>query len=133
MNTYAEALEPSVVCLVDNVKLKELMEKSPKLTFKMMNELSNRLEKAEAIIEHNNLYTAEVRLSKLLLDHQKNKIVTFSTTKVNLASSLGMTPETFSRKLKEIAAKQYIEIINNKTIKILDMNGLKQIINPDEL
>ena len=48
VNTYAEVLEECVVCLVDNHKLKELMAKSPTLSFKMMNELSNRLEKAEA-------------------------------------------------------------------------------------
>ena len=133
MNTYAEALEPAVVCLVDREKLKNLMKKSPELTLKMMNELSNRLEKAEAMIEHNSLNSASARLARLLLTFKKKNYVRLQTTKVNLASNLGMTPETFSRKLKELEKNKLIKLIDNKTIKILDNYGLKHLINPDQL
>lgn len=133
VSTNAQALEECVVCLVDNDKLRNLMIKSPTLSFKMMNELSNRLEKAEALIEQNSLYSAQAKVARLLLDQAKNEIVRFQTTKLNLSSNLGITPETFSRKLKELSKKGLIEIINNKTIKIKDSYGLKQIINPDQL
>lgn len=133
VTTYAEALEECVVCLVDNQQLKNLMIKSPTLSFKMMNELSNRLEKAEALIEQNSLYSAQAKLARLLLDQAKESIVYFQTTKINLASNLGITPETFSRKLKELSESGWIKIINHKTIKIIDAYRLRQIINPDLL
>lgn len=129
VNTYAEAIEPSIICLVEHRGLKELMTKSPTLTFKMMNELSNRLEKAEALIEHSNLYSAEAKVIRLLLDYEKNALVRFTTTKVNLASNLGITPETFSRKLRVLADLEWIEILSHKTIKILNMQALKEKLN----
>ncbi|MDI6453046.1 Crp/Fnr family transcriptional regulator [Peloplasma aerotolerans] len=133
VNTYAEVLEPAIVCLVEHKDLKSLMANSPTLSFKMLDELSNRLEKAEALIEHNNLYSAIAKVSKLLLDLQKNGIVRFHTTKVNLSSQIGITPETFSRKLKELEEQEYIDIINNKLIRIKDSYSLELLINPDHI
>lgn len=133
VNTYAEAIEPSIVCMVEHQGLKDLMSKSPLLSFKMMKELSKRLEKAEALIEHSNLYNALAKVTRLLLDLEKENIVLFQTTKVNLSSSIGITPETFSRKLAELSDRGYIEIINNKTIRILDKKGLIGLIQPNKL
>lgn len=133
VNTYAEAIEPSIVCMVEHQGLKDLMSKSPLLSFKMMKELSKRLEKAEALIEHSNLYNALAKVTRLLLDLEKENIVLFQTTKVNLSSSIGITPETFSRKLAELSDLGYIEIINNKTIRILDKKGLIGLIQPNKL
>ncbi len=133
VTTFAEAIEPSVVCLVQNKRLKQLMTNSPDLTFKMMNELANRLEKAEAMIEQSNLYSASAKVAKLLLQLAKNSLVRFQTTKVNLASQLGISAETFSRKLKEFSEVGLIEVINHKTIKIHDPSSLEQMINPKHL
>lgn len=133
VNTYAEAIEPSIVCMVEHQGLKDLMSKSPLLSFKMMKELSKRLEKAEALIEHSNLYNALAKVTRLLLDLEKENTVLFQTTKVNLSSSIGITPETFSRKLAELSNLGYIEIINNKTIRILDKKGLIGLIQPNKL
>lgn len=130
-STNAEALEPSVICLVDSSRLKKLMNTSPTLSFKMMDELARRLEKAEALIEQNNLYSARVKIARLLLDLDKQGLVHFHTTKVNFASNLGITPETFSRKLKELENEDMIKIIDNKTIRIKDKLGLEFLINPD--
>lgn len=133
VNTYAEAIEPSIVCMVEHQGLKDLMSKSPLLSFKMMKELSKRLEKAEALIEHSNLYNALAKVTRLLLDLEKENTVLFQTTKVNLSSSIGITPETFSRKLAELSDLGYIEIINNKTIRILEKKGLIGLIQPNKL
>ncbi len=133
VTTYAETLEPTVVCLVDREPLKKLMKMSPNLSLKMMDELSKRLEKAEALIEHSNLYSAQAKVARLLLDLEKNNIVYFHTTKVNLASNLGITPETFSRKLKELEEEGFILIRDHKTVKILNSKGLEFIINPDKI
>ncbi len=133
VSTYAEAIEPTIVCLLDQRKLKHLLTQSPTLSLKMMHELSNRLEKAEALIESSNLYSASAKVARLLLDLSKNNMIRLETTKVNIASNLGITPETLSRKLKSLSDDGYIEIINNKTIEIIDRYGLEMLINPDFL
>jgi len=133
VSTYAEAIEPTVVCLVDSKKLKTVMKENPTLTFKMMNELSLRLEKAEASLERANLYDAKAKVSRLLLDLSSNNYAKFTTTKVNLASSIGITPETFSRKLKELEEMGLIRIVNNKLIEIKDEYGLKLNVDPQKI
>ncbi len=133
VNTFAETIEPCVICLVESQRLKILMTQSPTLSMKMMHELSNRLEKAEAIIEQSNLYSAKAKVAKLLLELVKNNIVRFETTKVNLSSSIGITPETLSRKLKELSDDGYIKVLTNKKIEIKDELGLELIINPDKI
>src|SRR5690606_23118023 len=62
MTDYGEALETSTMCLIEGEKLKELMQKYPSIAFKIMEELSHRLEKAENLIETINLNTVEQRL-----------------------------------------------------------------------
>lgn len=133
VSTNAEALEPSIICLVDNDRLKHLMFQSPTLSLKMMGELSNRLDKAEALIEQSNLSSAEAKVARLLLEIENNNLVIFKTTKVNLSSNLGISPETFSRKLKYLEDNHIIKIINHKTVKIIDKLSLEMIINPNKL
>ncbi len=131
VSTYAEAIESTVVCLVENSSLKELMGQSPALSIKMMNELLSRLDRAESMIEQSNLYSADAKVARLLLDLQMHDLVYFKTTKINLSSQLGITPETFSRRLKKFEELGYIKVIDNKTVKILSKNKLELIINPD--
>lgn len=129
VHTYAQTLEPTVICLVDHQQLKQLMSKSPTLSIKMMVELSQRLEKAEALIENSNLYSALAKVARFLLDIEKNDRATFHTTKVNIASTLGITPETLSRKLREISQTGYIEMINHKSVRITNKQGLIELIH----
>lgn len=133
VSSNAEAMEDSVICLVENKELKNLMQKSPQLSLKMMNELSNRLDKAEALIEQNNLYSADAKVARLLIDLAKDDHVVFRTTKVNLSSQIGITPETFSRKLKKLEDLKYIKMMNSKLVKIINKKGLEHIINPVKL
>lgn len=44
--------------------------------------------------------------------------------KKDIASYLGTTPETISRKLADLEDAGYIKQISNKKIKILDLDGL---------
>lgn len=127
MTTYAETVEPSVICLVNNDSLKDLMNESPLLTFKMMSEVSQRLVKAETLIEHSNLRTSIAKLSNFLLTHELNNEVILQTTKVNIASNLGISAETFSRKLKELKEMGAIKTPTNKKIIITNYELLEQI------
>jgi CRP/FNR family transcriptional regulator len=129
VSTYAEVMEPSVICFVQNQRLKKLLEKSPTLGMKMMSELSNRLDRAESLIEQSNLYSAEAKMARLFLDLESHDMVFFTTTKINLSLQLGITPETFSRKLKKFELMGYIRIINNKTIKILSKTKLRRLFD----
>jgi CRP/FNR family transcriptional regulator len=126
VTTFAEAIEPTVVCLIDANRLRELMLKAPTLSYKMMAELSKRLEKAESLLENSNLLNAEQKVVRYLLELEREGYVKFSTSKINIARNLGITPETLSRKLKGLEEHQLIRTINNRLIKVINLEQLKQ-------
>ena len=52
MKDYGEVIEKANMCVIDGKNLKELMGKYPSISFKVMEELSKRLDKAETLIEN---------------------------------------------------------------------------------
>lgn len=127
----AEAVEPSTMCIIEGVKLKELMKKYSSIAFKVLEELSQRLEKAENLIETINLNTVEQRLAQVLLDMSAGKKeVHLNMTKGDFASQLGMSQETLSRKLTAFQEEGLIRVKGHRKIIILDRDGLEQIMVP---
>ena len=58
------------------------------------------------------------------LENENSNMVELPMSKKDLASYLGTTPETVSKKLTELEDAGYIERLSNKQIKILDLDGL---------
>lgn len=124
----AETLEAASMCLIEGEKLKELMARYTTIAFKVMDVLSRRLEKAENLIEAISLDSVEQRLAKTLLTLAgQGDEVELKTTKGNLASQLGMSQETLSRKLTVFQSEGLIELKGQKRILVLDRAGLEAI------
>ncbi|HHV99619.1 MAG TPA: Crp/Fnr family transcriptional regulator [Clostridiaceae bacterium] len=130
MTDNAEALETSTMCVIEGARLKELMKKYPAISFKVMEELSQRLERAESLIEKINLSSVEQRLAEALLTMSagKNEVV-LNVTKGVFASQIGMTQETLSRKLASFQEERLIQLKGHRKIIILDRDGLEKIIS----
>ncbi len=121
---FAEAMEKTTLCVLEGSKLKKLMEKYPQIAFKVMDELSRRLNTAESRIESISLGSVAERIAAALLDMSaKEDIIDLPMSKGDLASQLGMSQETLSRKLTEFQDEGLITlsgqrriVINNKVI-----------------
>lgn len=124
----AEALENSTMFIVEGAKLKALMAKYTSIAFKIIDELSRRLEKAENLIETISLNTVEQRLAKTLLAlaGEKEEIV-LGITKGDFASQMGMSQETLSRKLTAFRDSGIIELFGRRNIRIKNKAALKAI------
>lgn len=124
----AETLERTTVCIIGGEELKGLMAKYPAIAFKVLEELSQRLERAESLIENINLHGVERRLAEALLGMDKGKgEITLKMTRKDLASHLGMSRETLSRKLTSFQELGLIELVGHKKIVILNREGLLEI------
>lgn len=124
----AEALEDTTMCIIDEVDLKELLKKYPLISFKIMEELSERLERAESLIENINLSSVEKRLADMLLDlSDKDGEVSLNLSKKDLASQIGMSSETLSRKLSAFQELGIIKLIGQRKISILNRSALEEI------
>lgn len=129
MQHYAEALEPCTMCMIDAAPLRELMAKYPSIAFKLLEELTRRLEKTEQLLEEISLHSVERRLAQALLDLSgEDSEIELTMSKRDLASQMGMTSETLSRKLSAFEAQGWIEQIGQRRIKIKDRRSLEGVL-----
>lgn len=128
MTDNAEALEDTRMCIIGGENLKELMRRYPDITFKVIEEISRRLEKAEHLIENISLSSVEKRLSQTLLNmSQEGDEINLEMSKGDLASQIGMSQETLSRKLSAFQELGIIKQIGHRKIVILNRNALEEI------
>lgn len=128
MTDNGEALEDTNMCIIQGDDLKRLMRKYPEISFKIMEELSKRLEKAEHLIENINLSSVEKRLAQTLLSMGNSRDeINLRMSKRDLASQIGMSQETLSRKLSAFQELGIIRLIGHRRILILNRNALEEI------
>lgn len=124
----AEVLEDTTVCIISAEKLKNLMVKYPTITFKVMEELSKRLAKAENLIENISLHGVEKRLAHTLVNMANdNGEIFLKMSKRDLASHIGMSQETLSRKLSVFQEMGLIRLSGHRRIIVLDKEALEEI------
>lgn len=125
----AEALGNTTVCVIDGEKLKGLMVKYPTIALKVLEELSSRLGKAENLIEHLGIHDVETRIVETLLNLAgENGEIVLKMSKGDLASHIGMSQETLSRKLSYFQDMGWIKLIGHRKIILLDKDGLKTLV-----
>lgn len=125
----AEVIEDATVCIIDGDKLKNLMAKYPSIAFKVLEELSLRLKRAENLIENLGVRDVEARIAEKLLElADDDGNITLTVKKGDLASHLGMSQETLSRKLSYFQDEGWIELEGHKKIKILDRKNLENLL-----
>lgn len=126
----AEALETTLVCIVNGKKINELIEKYPSVSLKIMKELSSRLEETERLIESIGLGSVEQRVAEILLKmSDDDNAVNLSISKRDLAAHIGMSQETLSRKLSNFQEEGWIKQEGQRKIKILNRMSLEDISN----
>lgn len=113
MKTLLKLWRNTWVCSINRADFQKLLQKTPVLSLKLLNNFGKKL----AAIEHNsvlrNTLDAKERILAYLNDlanEQGKNEVKLELKKKDLASYLGITPETFSRKLKELEKDGKIEV-----------------------
>ena len=128
MTDNGEALEDTTMCIIGGSDFKKLMKKYPDISFKIMEELSKRLEKAENLIENISLHSVEKRLAQTLLSMANSRDeINLKMSKRDLASHIGMSQETLSRKLSAFQELGIIRLVGHRGIIILNKNALEEI------
>ncbi|HQJ24003.1 MAG TPA: Crp/Fnr family transcriptional regulator [Bacillota bacterium] len=129
MTDNAEALETTTMCMIDGKELKGLMLENPSIALKIIEELSRRLESVEELVEDINLLSVEQRLAQVLLKLAGNgDEIVLKMRKSDLASQIGMSQETLSRKLSSFQEQGLIELEGQRKIRLLDRAGLAEIV-----
>ncbi len=132
--TYnVEALEETQVCMINKQEFQQMLREHPGVGLKIMEELCSRLERLERLIQNMGTKDAETRVSMLLMefagkygrDHSRGILVELPLSREGMASYIGVTRETISRKLSNLQEEGVIELIGNKKLLILDKEALE--------
>jgi CRP-like cAMP-binding protein len=128
--TNAESLGKTFICAIDKKDFLKMMEGNSEMSFRFVLALNDRLHQADESVGLLGLLEVEQRLARaLLLFHDKTKAQNGSfslpISKKDLASYIGTTPETISRKLLSFMSQKLIHTDGRRNIKILDIEQLK--------
>lgn len=126
---FAQALEDSVIFLLERKKLLELLAHNPSLGLQMLSALSLLLRRLNRLVEDLSLRDVQARVAKYLLDQSakagKDEFL-LPLKKESLAWALGTISETLSRNLKRLKDLNVIEI-RGKRIIVIDKEALLKI------
>lgn len=128
LDTNAEALEATAVCIIDGDKLNQIIKEVPSIAVKIIEELSKRLQNAEGMIKSLGLQDVEQRVADILLKISAGEDeFTLDISKKDLAAHIGTSQETLSRKLSAFQEIGIINQIGQRTIMILDRDTLERV------
>ncbi|AEB30771.1 putative transcriptional regulator, Flp/Fnr family [Carnobacterium sp. 17-4] len=126
---YAEAMVDTKICMINRLDLQEFLVKYPSISLRILAEFSHRLEASEKQSSRFATEKVDTRIALFLVDYLDKETVgtdelTLPMSKKDLASYLGTTPETISRKFNELEDRGYIKQLTHKQIQIVDLDGL---------
>lgn len=126
-DAYAEAMESVELCVMDRATFQQFLLKYPAISLKVLTEFSSRLSQTEKQAANIAMESTDTRIAMYLADlveEAKNKLVTLPMSQKDLASHLGTTPETVSRKLAEFEDFEWIKQHAQRKIEVLDLDRL---------
>ncbi len=127
-NTFAEAVEDCLICVMSRTDLERLILNRPQVALRILDITGKRLREVEERLENMAFKGIPARLASLLLrlsaDQQSETIT--GLTHQDLAESVGTYRETATQVLNDLKGQGLIEI-GRKRITILDMDGLTEV------
>jgi len=127
-NTFAEAIDDCLICVMSRTDLERLILNKPQVALRILEVTGKRLREAEERLENMAFKGIPARLASLLLrlaEEQGNDEIS-GLTHQDLAESVGTYRETATQVLNDLKAQGLIEI-GRKRIKVLDPVRLTEI------
>ncbi|QFP78892.1 Crp/Fnr family transcriptional regulator [Latilactobacillus graminis] len=124
---YGEALQDSVICTLSRAAFQKLLLTYPAISLKLLEAITDKMARLEKQANLINIESIESRIVTYLIDLTKANGETHVTIPMKLkelATYIGTTPETLSRKLKHLESDGLIERQGRK-IRLLDYEYLE--------
>jgi CRP/FNR family transcriptional regulator, cyclic AMP receptor protein len=126
-NTFAEALESCLICVMSRADLERLAMDKPKVAVRMLDTVGRRLMEAEARLEDMAFKTAPARLASLFVRYyDAYGELMEGVTHQELADNVGTYRETTTQILNDFKRRGLIDT-GRKRIVLLDIEGLRAI------
>jgi CRP-like cAMP-binding protein len=124
-NTFAEAVDDCLICVMSRTDLERLILNKPQVALRILEITGKRLREAEERLENMAFKGIPARLASLLLrlSAERDSLEIVGLTHQDLAESVGTYRETATQVLNDLKGQGLIEI-GRKRITILDAAGL---------
>lgn len=129
-SNYAQALETSQICMIHRHDFQAILDQYPQIARKLLSSLSYRLQEADQHTAQLSTQSTTSRLALFLANQTvvqrsvQGSLIHLHLSKKDIASYLGMSPETLSRALKRLEESGYIHVTSSKEILIPDIDRL---------
>jgi CRP-like cAMP-binding protein len=135
----AEAIDEAEICAMPRQVLMDLIEKCPSLAFEIMTRLSRELRISEDQLLNLAQRSVRQRAAQLLLmladgcgkEVEGGTQISLPLQRKDMAQMIGTTPETFSRTLHDLGAKDLI-VLSRSEIVIRNRDALVRIAKVSE-
>ena len=127
-NTFAEAVEDCLICVMSRTDLERLILSRPQVALRILEITGKRLRDAEERLESMAFKGIPARLASLLLrlSSEQNSDEVTGLTHQDLAESVGTYRETATQVLNDLKSQGLIEI-GRKRIQLLDKETLFEL------
>ncbi|WP_347353445.1 Crp/Fnr family transcriptional regulator [Intrasporangium sp.] len=130
----AVALGQVELCSFEHRELGALVQHFPDIALRMLRTVTARLDEAERTIADLTASDVEARLAGYLVELPTSRrdgrmVARLPLAKKDVASLLGTTPETLSRKLAAFAESRLVEV-HGREVVVLDPAGLEMRAHP---
>lgn len=126
-DAYAEAMANTELCIMDRQDFQQFLMKYPQISLKVLTEFSSRLAKIEKQAASIAMESVDTRIAMYLADlveEANHNVIHLPMSRKDIASHLGTSPETISRKLTEFEDVGWIHQMTQKKIEVLDLDAL---------
>ena len=125
----ATVTENTEICQLNGDAFKKLLSEIPSISLKLLEAMSKRLDETEDTVESIGTLDVEARIASKILELSNNmNQFKLPYAKKDMASLLGMSSETLSRKLREFEELGYIGLKGQREITILNKKELEALI-----
>lgn len=135
-NFTAYAIDDTEICLITKEDIDKMMAANPDIAIKLLKEVTKRLAHTENLAQNLATKDPEVRIAQMILEfcqkYGKEKddgvMIHLPITREEIASYVGVTRETISRKFGKFEDLGLISLASNRDLIVKDILALQEYV-----